>query len=193
MSTQGASTSASSSSSTPWWKYDVFLSFRGADTRKSFTDHLYDALIRKGIFTFRDDEKLEIGKSISQELLKAIEESRIAIVIFSKNYASSSWCLDELVHIVKYQKETDLEVVPVFYGVNPSDVRNQTKTFEPASMKREHFQESIEKVEKWRAALREVGELAGWDLKDRYNSMTFIYLLNLNGLSSFIYHEVNNK
>ena len=91
MSTQGALTPlpSFSSSSKPQWKYEVFLSFKGKDTRRSFTDHLYDALKKKGILTFRDDEKLESGKSISEELLKAIEESRFAIIIFSENYASS--------------------------------------------------------------------------------------------------------
>ena len=108
---QGLSTS---SSSTPWWKYDVFLSFRGEDTRRSFTDHLYDALKRKGVLTFRDDEKLERGKSISQELSKAIEESRFAIVVFSKNYASSTWCLNELEKILRSMKETGLTILPVF-------------------------------------------------------------------------------
>ena len=88
MSTQTASSSSSSSSS---WKYDVFLSFCGVDTRKTFTDHLYTALKQKGIITFRDDEKLERGKYISAELLKAIEESKYAIVVLSPNYASSRW------------------------------------------------------------------------------------------------------
>ena len=96
MSTQGASPFTSSSSSSRRWIYDVFLSFRGKDTRNSFTHHLYVALQRSGIFTFRDNERLERGKSISPELLKAIEESRFAIVILSRNYASSTWCLEEL-------------------------------------------------------------------------------------------------
>uniref|UniRef100_A0A7N2R369 TIR domain-containing protein n=1 Tax=Quercus lobata TaxID=97700 RepID=A0A7N2R369_QUELO len=74
MSTPGA-TSSSVSSLTPRWKYDVFLSFRGEDTRNNFTDHLYAALQRKGIVTFRDEEGLEKGESISPALLKAIEES----------------------------------------------------------------------------------------------------------------------
>ena len=86
----------SSSSITPQWNYDVFLNFRGEDTRKSFTDHLYSALKQKGIFTFKDDEKLERGKLISLELWKAIEGSKVAIVILFKNYASSTWCLDEV-------------------------------------------------------------------------------------------------
>ena len=80
ISTQNASSLLSFSSSTPQWKYDVFLSFRGEDTYNSFTDHLYVALKQKGIFIFRDEEKIKRGKSISPEFLKAIEESRSVIV-----------------------------------------------------------------------------------------------------------------
>ena len=90
ISTQTASSLSSFSSSTPQWKYDVFLSFRRKDTHNNFTDHLYVTLKQKGIFTFRDEEKLETGKSISSELLKVIEKSKFAIVILSKNYASST-------------------------------------------------------------------------------------------------------
>ena len=82
--------SSSTSSSIEQRKYDVFLSFRGKDTWNNFMDHLFTALIDKGINTFKDDEKLEKGKSFSLELLKWIEESRFAIVILSKDYASST-------------------------------------------------------------------------------------------------------
>ena len=121
------SLSSPSSSSTHQWKYDVFLSFRGEDTRNNFTDHLYVALQRKDILTFRD-EKLEKGKSIS-DLFKTIEKSQIAIIILSKNYASSTWCLDELAKIVKCREEMGLIVLPIFYDVDPTDVRKQTGTF----------------------------------------------------------------
>ncbi|XP_050242705.1 TMV resistance protein N-like [Quercus robur] len=181
MSTQGASTSSPSSSSTPRprWTYDVFLSFRGKDTRKGFTDHLYNALEKKGILTFRDEEKLERGKFISQELVKAIEESTFAIVIFSINYGFSTWCLDELVHIVRCMKEARLEVFPIFYHVDSSDVRKQTGTFAKAfDEHKESFKESIEKVETWRITLREVANLSGWDLLNRYNFLDkFISLI----------------
>ena len=123
--------------------------------------------------TFRGDEKLERGKSISEELLKAIEELRFAIIIFLENYASSRWCLDELVHIIRCKKEIGLEVVPVFYHVNPLDVRHQGGTFAQAFDKhKECFKESIEKMGTWRATLREVANLSGLDLQDRY---TFHY------------------
>ena len=89
-----ASSLSPSSSSMCQQKYDVFLSFRGEDTCNTFMDHLYEALQRKGITTFRDKEGLERGESIAFELFKAMEESQFAIIILLKNYASSKWCLD---------------------------------------------------------------------------------------------------
>ena len=169
MSTQGTSSSSSSSSTpTPQWKFDVFLNFRGVDTRKGFTDHLYNALQLNGIFTFKDEEKLERGRPISSELLKAIEASRFAIVIFSRNYASSTWCLDELTEIVRCMKKMRMTVYPVFYYVDPSDVRKQIGTFEKAFVEHEKcFKENIKKVETWRGVLREVANISGWHLQDR--------------------------
>ncbi|KAL5778632.1 hypothetical protein ACOSQ2_009369 [Xanthoceras sorbifolium] len=110
---QELSMSSSSSCSNSQWKYDVFLSFRGEDTRNNFTDHLYAALDLKGVYTFRDDERLERGKEISSELLKAIESSRFSIIILSKNYASSTRCLEELAKIVKSKDIEEGTVLPV--------------------------------------------------------------------------------
>uniref|UniRef100_A0A6N2LLC9 TIR domain-containing protein n=1 Tax=Salix viminalis TaxID=40686 RepID=A0A6N2LLC9_SALVM len=98
--------SSMSSSYRHRWNYDVFLSFRGEDTRKTITDHLYSALIQAGIHTFRDDNELPRGEEISPQLLRAIEGSRISVVVFSTNYASSRWCLDELVKIIECRQKT---------------------------------------------------------------------------------------
>ncbi|GKC90354.1 TMV resistance protein N-like protein [Tanacetum coccineum] len=131
-----ASSSYSSSSSSischPCYSYDVFLSFRGEDTRRSFTDHLYAALTQAGIRTFRDDDEMERGKLLEVELKKAICESAISIIVFSTNYASSKWCLDEVLTIIEENERLSSkhEVVPVFYNIGPSDVRNQTGSFE---------------------------------------------------------------
>ena len=76
-----------------------------------------------------DDEKLERGECIALDLLRAIEESRFSIVVLSKNYASSTWCLDELVKIIECKKHTELRVSPVFYYVDPFDVWKQTGMF----------------------------------------------------------------
>ena len=168
ISTQNASSLLSFSSSTTQWKFDVFLSFRGEDTYNSFTNHLYVALKQKGIFIFRDEERIKRGKSISPEFLKAIEESRFAIVILSKNYATSTWCLDELVKIIECMKEMKTTVFPIFYDVDQSNVRKQTGSFAQAFSKHEEcFKDFIENVHTWRDALREVANLKGWHLLDR--------------------------
>ena len=151
--------SPTSSSSTARWKYDVFLSFRGKDTCNSFTDLIYAALIKADINTFKDDENLKKGKLIS-ELFKEIEKLRFAIVIFSKDYASSTWCLDELAKIVHCEKEMGMTVLPVFYDVEPSDVRSAKGTFAHALIELE--KRFKDKVETWRAALTHARELYLW-------------------------------
>ncbi|PRQ25570.1 putative TIR domain, P-loop containing nucleoside triphosphate hydrolase [Rosa chinensis] len=159
------------STSAPRWKYHVFLSFRGEDTRKGFTDHLFKELKERAISAYRDDPNLERGTTIDTELMLAIEQSRFSIVIISKNYASSDWCLLELAHIFRCMKE-DGRIMPIFYGVEPRDVRHQTGTFS------EHFTEHEkklgkdgEKVREWRDALTKVGKLAGWNSENyRYDT-----------------------
>ncbi|KAM7492899.1 hypothetical protein LguiB_027508 [Lonicera macranthoides] len=152
---------------TQMWKYDVFLSFRGKDTRKTFTDHLYDALVRSKIRTFRDDGELQRGREISSELLKAIEESRISIIIFSENYATSRWCLEELVKILDCKKTRGQLVLPLFFNVDPSDVRKQEGSFREAFDKHERFDGDRfeDHQQSWRRALTEAGNLSGWDLR----------------------------
>ena len=162
------SSSSSSSSSSKRWKFDVFLSFKGEDTRKTFTDHLYTGLKQKGISVFKDDEKLNQGTFIAPELLKVIEESRFAVVILSKDYASSTWCLIELTKIVECMERTGLVVLPIFHYVDPSDVRNHRGTFAEAFDRHEEsFKDNMGNVKTWKAALTKVANLSGWDLKDK--------------------------
>ena len=160
--------SSSSSTSGCNYEYEVFLSFRGAETRKTFTDNLYTALNQKSIYTYRDDEQLERGTFINEELSKAIKESRFAIVFLSNDYASSMWCLTELAEIVECMEMKKLTVLPVFHYVDPSDVRNQKGTFAEAFAKHEErFKETIADVEKWRVALTKIANIARWDLRDQ--------------------------
>ncbi|XP_073262931.1 TMV resistance protein N-like [Populus alba] len=162
-------TEPESSHSRPEGAYDVFLSFRGEDTRKTFVDHLYTALVQAGIHTFRDDDELPRGEEISEHLLEAIRESKISIVVFSKGYASSRWCLNELVEILKCKrKKTGQIVLPIFYDIDPSDVRKQTGSFaEPFDKHEERFEEKL--VKEWRKALEDAGNLSGWSLNDMAN------------------------
>ncbi|XP_043694312.1 TMV resistance protein N-like [Telopea speciosissima] len=151
----GASSSSTASSPTREWKHDVILSFYGEDTRSHFIDYLSMWLKRDGIRTSIDDKDL-----------KAIEGSRIAIIVFSRAYSFSTRCLDELVKIIECKKGGRLEtILPVFYKVKPSDVRYQEgKAFTKAFRKHEEsFKNEMEKVNRWRVALKEAADLSGWD------------------------------
>ncbi|XVF78492.1 hypothetical protein PTKIN_Ptkin14bG0138400 [Pterospermum kingtungense] len=163
--------SSSSSSSPPQHKYDVFLSFRGEDTRKNFTGHLHAALKRKGILTFRDDPKLEPAKEIQAEIFKAIQESWCSLIVFSQTYAFSRWCLDELAEIVQQKEERGHEIFPIFYDVDPSDLRNRTGRVKEAFAKHaERYKEDKVRIQRWRTALATVAGIKGWHLKDSHES-----------------------
>ncbi|XP_058182391.1 disease resistance protein RPV1-like [Rhododendron vialii] len=155
----------------PQWIYHVFVSFRGADTRKKFTSHLFAALEDNGFRTFRDDKELERGEYISDGLVKAIEGSRISLIVFSKDYAGSRWCLDELVRIMNCRETLKQIVVPIFYDVVPSDVRKQMGVLQLAFAKHERrFREGLDgKVKRWRAALTEAANLSGRHLLNEAN------------------------
>ncbi|CAN6446067.1 unnamed protein product [Victoria cruziana] len=143
-------------------EFEVFLSFRGEDTRNGFTGHLYDSLRDRGVSTFIDSEKLEKGEEIDK-LLEYIEKSEICILIISKRYAESKWCLKEMTKCVECHKE----IIPVFFGVEPSDVRHQSGPFKSAFKEYESNKNlKSEEVLKWREALRKVGEISGFNLKD---------------------------
>ena len=147
----------------PATKYDVFISFRGEDTRTNFTCHLHEALDRKQIKTFIDYE-LHKGDEISPSLFGAIENSYVSVVVFSENYASSKWCLEELVKILECREKQGQVVIPVFYDIDPSHVRKQNGSYKEAF--ENHLQNSMldkKKIKKWKDALAEAADLAGWD------------------------------
>ena len=171
LSSSSASSSLAPSSShqssyptnTPPRKHDVFLSFRGDDTRDNFTSHLYNALNQKKILTFIDD-RLVRGEEISPALLDAIEQSKISVVLLSENYASSKWCLRELLKILDCRRNNGQMIIPVFYRVDPSHVRNQTGSFGAAFVQyEESWKVTKGEVQNWRDALKEVANLSGWD------------------------------
>ncbi|XP_058776737.1 toll/interleukin-1 receptor-like protein [Vicia villosa] len=169
----GQRDSASSSSSADSnrvhsYKYDVFISFRGADTRNTFVDHLYAYLTRKGIFAFMDDKRLEKGESLSPQLLQAIQNSMVSIVVFSERYAESTWCLEEMATIAECPKEFNQKVFPVFYDVDPSHVRKQIGVYQnDFVLHKKKFKHDPNKVVRWTNAMKVIANLVGWDVRNK--------------------------
>ncbi|XP_011648801.1 TMV resistance protein N isoform X2 [Cucumis sativus] len=163
--------SGSSSSSCFRWTFDVFLSFRGEDTRSNFTSHLNMALRQRGINVFIDN-RISRGQEISASLFEAIEESKISIVIISQNYASSSWCLNELVKIIMCKELRGQVVLPIFYKVNPSQVRKQNGAFGEAFAELEvRF---FDKMQAWGEALTAVSHMSGWVVLEKDDEANLI-------------------
>ncbi|KAJ8759130.1 hypothetical protein K2173_004137 [Erythroxylum novogranatense] len=161
--------SYSSSLASHRFKYDVFLNFRGEDTRRGFTSHLNAALRRKALQTFFDDDDLKRGEEIAQSLPQVIQDSAVAILVFSKDYASSRWCLDELAEIMECHRSHGQIVVPVFYDVDPSHLRNQFHDVEAAFVKHEQNPRNAHKIPRWKDALTKAASLSGFDSKEFRN------------------------
>ena len=132
--------SSSRSSFEPQGKYNVFLSSRGEETCFNFTHHLFHALENQRIISFRDDEEHGMGEFISQ------------VIVFSENYASSTWCMGELVQIIECRNGGQ-SVISIFYPPR--------MTFEEAFSKHKNLlKENIQKGDKWRVALRRVTKIS---------------------------------
>lgn len=140
---KGAEEKPKTDNNAPQIKHDVFVSFSGKDVHRGFLSHLTEAFRRRNIDAFVADKNLEKGEEIWPSLVEAIEGSSISLVIFSQNYASSDWCLEELVTILECREKYGTSVLPVFYYVEPTYVRHQSE------------------VQRWRHALNLASRLAG--------------------------------
>ncbi|KAF8035061.1 hypothetical protein BT93_C1173 [Corymbia citriodora subsp. variegata] len=161
--------------------YDVFLSFRGLDTRTGFADFLYNSLVAAGIRVFRDDDALPVGEEVGTELLRAIRTCRIAIPIISEQYMKSTWCLRELTEIIDSCRTELIDscrtlghsLFPVFYNVEVAAVRGGVDKLKEALGERA-TQFSSHQVEYWAYALRRVGTIKGWISQNIANGYAYM-------------------
>jgi len=149
--------------------HDVFINIRGEDTRRKFVSHLHYALSNAGVNTFFDEASLVKGMQL-QELMRAIEGSQIAIVVFSQSYTESTWCLDELEQIIKCHQTQGQSVLPVFYEIDPSDVRHQKgdfgKSLEEAAKKSYSGEQLEQALARWKRVLNKAAGITGWDVRN---------------------------
>ncbi|KFK21893.1 hypothetical protein AALP_AAs74023U000200 [Arabis alpina] len=139
-------------------EHKVFINFRGSDLLHSFVGHLVEAFKRVGLSVFTDEGETLSGNEL---LLKRIEESRIAIVIFSSGYTESTCCLDELLKIKERMDEGKLLVIPIFYKLKPLQVRQLEGNFGVRlwNLWRTHREH---RIIKWKEALESVGGMMGF-------------------------------
>ncbi|KAI9101467.1 hypothetical protein K1719_023949 [Acacia pycnantha] len=103
-----------------------------------------------------------------------MEESRMAICVFSRNYASSTFFLDELVHIHQCIKGKGRLVWPIFYEVEPSEVRHQKGIYEQAlADHRIKHRADEKKMQSWKIALHEIANICGTYHNPRHGPYEF--------------------
>jgi len=150
--------------------HDVFINFRRDDASMAFVSQLDVALSNAGVEPYVDC-RLHKGTDLGSKLLEAIEESRISIVVFSKNYTQSSRCLNQLQKIMECHTTHDQVVVPVFYDVDPAVVRHQSGDFghvlRDTATKLYFRPGGEEKMEhvllSWKTALTQAANQSGWN------------------------------
>ncbi|EOA12806.1 hypothetical protein CARUB_v10025767mg [Capsella rubella] len=147
---------ASSSSDLPP-QHQVFINFRGEDLRLGFISHLVEALENDNINVFIDNYA-DKGEPL-ETLLTKIQESRIALAIFSGKYTESTWCLRELAMIKDCVEKGKLVAIPIFYKLDPSTVRGVRGQFGDAF--RDLEEPDLTQKKEWKKALKWIPDLIG--------------------------------
>lgn len=161
--------------------HDVFINHRGTDVKNTLASHLYYRLQNNGLRVFFDKEEAQKGQKVNSEVENAIKVASVHIAIFSRRYAESEWCMDELLMMVKSHSV----IIPVFYDVKPSDIRfnsvdgmngvyaealhilQKEKTFDPQTHQEKPRYDS-DTIEIWKGVMMEVTKGDGFEL-DTYD------------------------
>ncbi|KAG0586578.1 hypothetical protein KC19_2G101200 [Ceratodon purpureus] len=143
-------------------QYNVFINHRGPDVKKTFVAHLNAALRRDGFRPFLDAKDIGQGRHVFKSIDKALKGACVHVAIFSKRYAESKYCLNELSDMLR----SGQVILPVFYGVNPDDLRwTENEPFKKGFEK--HLKRGrTEEIRKWKDALREVSDYRGFRLDE---------------------------
>ncbi|KAJ7950634.1 TMV resistance protein N [Quillaja saponaria] len=164
---------SSSSSSSSLQKHEIYISVQNDDPHKSVPDMIGKALTIHGIPNFNDVKELRLrqkGVDIKRELREAIGMSRMSIVFLSKNYVCSTWCLEELVVILECRRKWGLIVLPIFYDLDPSDIRKlRGDAFKIVNAQNKELMW----WKRWKSALKVAANLCGWDNRNaRHQSLS---------------------
>ena len=153
----------SSSSKLPQM-YDVVINFNGEDIQRKFVSHLDSALSAVGFTTFLHHPNALNPIHTQQPILN---HSRVAIVVFTSAYSESEWCLHQLQQIIKWHQTYCRHVLPVYYEIQPSDVRLQMgdfgKAFKATAQQTLSGQQLEHAISRWSHALTKAANFFGCD------------------------------
>lgn len=145
--------------------YNVFINNRGPDVKATFATDLYHRLATCGFRVFLDKYEMRAGLDLACQIKQAIETASIHIAIFSRRYAESCWCLDELLQMWLKTCESDRDIlIPVFYRVKPFEVRSMAKG--PYAEARLSHEKKNRFNPSWASALCDAANISGYELEE---------------------------
>src|SRR5258707_498751 len=96
-------------------KPDIFMSHSSRD--KTAAIHLATTLNFCAIDVWLDDWELEVGQSLSDEIAKAMDESRFIAILITENYNKTVWTKTEYKKaLAREQKEQRTVMLPLIVG-----------------------------------------------------------------------------
>jgi len=146
----------------PLHKYDVFVNHRGPDVKLTFAADLTDALCQAGFHPFLDAKSIGQGRHVFDSIAEALSGACVHVAIFSKRYAESKYCLEELTSMV----QSNHIVLPVFYNVKPEDLRWIDKGPFAEGFRKHRKRRRQEKIKLWKEALWDVSERRGFRIDE---------------------------
>ncbi|XP_027906193.1 TMV resistance protein N-like isoform X2 [Vigna unguiculata] len=170
--------------------YDVLINFAGEDIQRKFVSHLDSVLTSVGISTFLHHQNAVKEMYTEEPILNMCQ---VVIVVFTKTYSQSAWCLHQLQQIIQWHETYRRHVLPVYYEIQPSDVRLQKGDFGKAFTETAHQTFSGKQLEhgmsRWRYALTKAANFFGWDESNHRSDAELVdaivkSVLNLSVLSA---------
>ncbi|XP_022641644.1 TMV resistance protein N-like [Vigna radiata var. radiata] len=144
--------------------YDVLINFTGEDIHRLFVSHLNSVLSTVGLTTFLHHHNAVKSTHIQEPILS---HCRVAIVVFTQTYSQSAWCLHQLQQIINWHETYFQHVLPIYYEIQPSDVRLQKgdfgKALEETAQQTFSGQELEHGMSRWSHALTKAANFFGWD------------------------------
>ncbi|CAN8246081.1 unnamed protein product [Cochlearia groenlandica] len=151
----------------------VFINFRGKELRNSFVGFLVKAMVLEDINVFVDE--VELRGTDLQNLFKRIEDSKVAVAIFSEKYTESPWCLDELVKMADLVKQGKLVVIPIFFKLDALSCKRLSGAFGDNLRNLEwEYRSEPERILRWKKALASVFEKIGLTSDLGSNDSSFV-------------------
>jgi hypothetical protein len=143
-------------------EYDVFINHRGPDVKKTFVAHLCAAFISYGIRFFLDAKDIRYADPVFEDIDKALKGARVHVAIFSKGYAESKNCLEELCAMLKSKQR----IIPVFYDVEAENLRRPEDGPYKEAFEKHRRCGMTENIPIWKETLQQVANFRAFQMDE---------------------------